>query len=66
LELVARILDPLASSLDVVHAHADVTEALVGIFVAIVDREIGVALGTVVVGEFKDAFAVGPVAAGGG
>ena len=66
MELVARILDPLASGLDVIHAHADVTEALVGIFVAIVNGEVGVALRTVIVGEFEDAFAVGPVVAGRG
>jgi len=64
LELVARILDLLTGGLDVVHAHTNVPKALVGVFIAVVDRKAFVLLSAVVVGEFEDTFTVSPVVAG--
>jgi hypothetical protein len=49
LELVAGILDALASGLDVVDGDADVAEAAVGLGVARVDLVLGVVLSAVVV-----------------
>lgn len=63
LEFVARILDPLARGLEIVHAHTNVSKPLVWVFVAVVDGKVGVALRTIVVGELEDTFTVSPVAA---
>jgi len=43
-----------------------VAETLVRILVAIVDDKAGVIFGSIVVGEFEDAFAVGEVSTGRG
>lgn len=66
LEAVAGVSDALAGGLDVVDGDADVAEAAAGVAVAVGDGVGRVGLGAVVVGEFKDALAVGPVGAGGG
>lgn len=66
LEPVAGVGDALASGLDVVDGDADVAEAAAGIAVAVGDGVGRVGLGAVVVGEFEDALAVGPVGARGG
>lgn len=61
LELVAGVLDALAGGLDVIDGDADVSEATAGVGVAVGYGVIGVVFGAVVVGEFDDALAVGPV-----
>ena len=60
LKFVARVLDTLASSLNVVYRDTNVTETS-RIFVAIVDGEVRVVFCSVVVCEFQNAFSVGPV-----
>ena len=65
LEFVARVFDPLASSLDSVYADANVAEAFAWFGVAVGDFKVVVFFGAVVVGEFQDALTRGPVLAAG-
>lgn len=62
LEGVPSILDSLAGHCDVVDGDGDVTKAAVGFGVAIHDAVVGVILSAVVVGEFENSVAVGPMA----
>jgi hypothetical protein len=64
LKLVAGVFNTLACGLDVIDADADMTEAFVGFFVAVINGIGIVRLGAVIVGEFENAFAVGPMCAG--
>lgn len=61
LELVAGVEEALAGRLDVVHADASVAKSTVGLFVAIVDLEVGVVFRAVVVSELNNALSVGEV-----
>lgn len=58
LELVAGILDALASGLEIVDGNAGVAKSAVRVLVSIVDGVVGVALSAVVVGELNDSLAV--------
>lgn len=58
LELVAGILNALASGLEVVDGNAGVAKSAVRVLVSIVDGVVGVVLSAVVVGELNDSLAV--------
>ena len=66
LELVARILDALAGSLEVVYRNTGVPEPAVGIAVAVVDFVLRVRLGAVVVRQLDESLAVPDLVAVGG
>lgn len=63
LELVARIFQALASSLQVIYRDAQVAEAFVGLRVAIGDFVVRIVFGAVIVCELDDAFSISPVVA---
>lgn len=63
LELVSRILDPLARGLDVVDRDTGMAKAFVRVLVAVVDAIAVVTLGAVVVSELDQALAIGPMRA---
>ena len=65
LEFVAGVFDPLAGSLDGVYADANVAEAFAWLGVAVGDFETVVFLRAVVVSQFQDSLASGPVLAAG-
>lgn len=64
LELVTRLLDPLARGLEVVYTDTRVAKPAVRLDVAVVDLVLRVGLGAVVVGELDEPFAVPHVVAG--
>ena len=59
---VAGIFDSLASGLDVVDRDGDVAKAAVRFGVSVDHAVVGITLGAVVVGEFENSVAIGPVA----
>src|SRR5438445_25682 len=64
LKFITRILDTLASSLDVVNADAGVSESLVWLAVSVRDVIVRVVLCAVVVSKFNESFAIAEMIAG--
>ena len=63
LELVPGILESLARSLNVVNAHAGMSETFSGLRVSCRNLIFGIVLGAVVMCQFDETFAIAPVVA---
>ena len=64
LELVTRVLETLATRLQVVDRDAEMPEAAARVGITVGDFKFGVILGAVVVGELNDSLSIGDMRIG--